>query len=207
MLTDRVIPLDELVEWTLFVEGPLNHQSLVEALSANPDWGQQISKSGHVEVRVRQTISAASESGRIIFEQASGKWLTLYPPVNAYPVAQHPVSDAQPWIDLGAGRESVYCLYSSSERYRLAVNGGKRWPIKIGRTRRSLHHRLSEVQSGMRDALIVGLRMRSNSSNDLEAYLHRSLTHSRVESNARAREWFWSNLDEIQAIYKESVLH
>ena len=130
MLIDRAIPLDELVEWTLFVEGPLTHQSLVEALSANPDWGQQISKTGHVEARVRQTISAACESGRIIFEQASGKWLSLYPPVKAYPVAQHRLSDIQPWIDLGAGHESVYCLYSPSERYRLAVNGGKRWPIK-----------------------------------------------------------------------------
>jgi hypothetical protein len=108
----------------------------------------------------------------------------------------------KPWLKIGSGDESVYAIFSTSNMHAYTEKGLNKYPIKIGRTTRTIEQRLQELQTGSHLDLRIGIHILTNHSRDLEAKIHSHLNRMRVSSRNLGSEWFYSNMAEIRDIYQ-----
>jgi hypothetical protein len=193
-----------MVEWTLFLEGPLTTPHLLRVLEAHPYWGGEIAQDKDSEARIRSVLADAWERGTLAFRFEVGAWSCPRPPNSKFPELSAECGTFRNVIR-GEGSESVYCLFDPVQRYRQVVRGGDCWPIKIGRTSRKLTLRLRELQCGSHVPLSIGLVYRTHDSAAVETCLHERFHQSRMNGAGRSREWFWTNLVAIDMAWRELV--
>ena len=108
-----------------------------------------------------------------------------------------------PWLQFGDGSEYVYGLINPYYMYNLVTNGSRNFPIKIGRTNRSIDRRIQELQTGSFLDLRLGFQIATNESQSLESFIHSQLIDRRFNSPYGKKEWFDTNFNEINSIYKK----
>jgi len=193
--------LRQMIQWTLHFEGPLDYSRLSNVLCAHPGWGRTLVSLDYFESSIRAAIATSASHGAISFDCELGKWVSLEPPESSHPTISFSERPAEPWLQLGVGPQFVYCLFDPVERYRLAINGSDRWPMKIGRTSRCLDLRLNELQGGVLRRLSIGISISTFDSSTLECQIHEHMNSAHLAAAGTSTEWFWSNFLEIQDLY------
>lgn len=88
-------------------------------------------------------------------------------------------------------------------RIEAIVKGWDVWPLKIGRTN-NLHRRLKQLSESGPNLLSVGLSIRTSIAQELEKHIHQVLTKRGQDiALAGRREWFRSNIQQIEDIYRD----
>ena len=81
------------------------------------------------------------------------------------------------------------------------------YPIKVGRTNRPIGERLIELQTGNFMDLQIGILIKTESSQEVERYLHSKLLHRKISGKSSQNEWFLTSLEKLSNLYHEySVL-
>ena len=194
--------LQKQVEWVLETEGPLSTMHLVKIINAFPSNSSVVYGVSRLEVFIRSTLNQLREGGQIYFDARDLCWhkaknQNLTPVISVEQLTklnEHP--------KIGDGSEVVYCLYKSMARYRAAVSGEQRWPLKVGKTIRSINNRLSELSTSSEEVFVIGLEIATNESLALEAALHEKLRYCRIDTQGAGTEWFWSDLEEVLNHYQ-----
>lgn len=190
-----------IVEWTLFLEGPLPRAWLIAAAESHPYWSNA---SGHLpvmEVQVRQATAALAAKGAIRFDPSRNVWESVTEPSSPLPETMAVTEHRSPLV-LGNGSETVYSLFNPLTRYRIALSGGSHWPMKIGRTSRQVTARLREFRTSARNPLEVGILFKTSDSVMLERYFHQELTGRRLRESGAGHEWYWSNFKDLESLYE-----
>jgi hypothetical protein len=153
-----------------------------------------------MEVQVRQATAALAAIGSIYYDPSRNVWESVTEPSSPLPAAMAETKGRRP-IVLGNGGETVYSLFNPLTRYRIALSGGCHWPMKIGRTSRQMTTRLREFRTTAHSPLEVGLLFKTSDSVMLERYFHKELMGRRLREGGVGREWFWSNLKDLESLY------
>lgn len=190
-----------IVEWTLFLEGPLPRAWLIAATEAHPFWSNASVHPPVIEVRVRQAIAALAAIGAIYYDQSRNVWESLTEPSSPLPATMAMTGRRSPLVH-GNGSETVYALFNPLTRYRIALSGGSHWPVKIGRTSRQVTSRLREFRTSAHGPLEVGILFKTCDSVGLERYFHQELTGRRLRESGAGQEWFWANFKDLESLYE-----
>lgn len=192
------VDLGPLVKWILESEGPLNRVQLKQAVLGSPGWAQELDhdrfSSRQIDLALR-LLSLAQGSAY----WSDGGW-AIQPGGRIEPRPSPPGHHRGPLV-IGRGSQSVYVAYAPVERYRAALAGDDRWPVKIGRTRRGPKRRLAELQTGRTQELVLGLVVQTDAAVALESFLHERLAPNGLLGGGA--EWFRSSIGEVRAISTE----
>lgn len=188
---DQLVPL---IEWILRMEGPLSRSQLVRAVLNSPGWAPLLDCVSSPEQLVNLALGGVSEPYGRAYWAASG-WATNEIVGGPRPL---PLAGEYQPLEIGAGSESVYVAYLANDRYRAALADQDVWPLKIGRTKRDVKTRISELRAGSMRPLVLGLTVKTDSSATLETRLHRDLWPRRISGGGA--EWFSSSVKEIRSL-------
>jgi|AntAceMinimDraft_12_1070368.scaffolds.fasta_scaffold78252_2 hypothetical protein len=194
--------LQNQVEWVLETEGPLSTIHLVKIINAFPANTHRTHGDSSSEIFIRSTLNHLKENGKIVFDSQKFVWQKVDGQTLAPKIDAEQITNQSDHVKIGQGPETVYCIYKSLSRYRAAISGTNRWPIKIGKTKRPLSRRLLELKTSSEEALVVGLEIATDDSHALEAYIHQKLQFCRIENQGAGLEWFWSNDEQVHDHYR-----
>ena len=191
------------IHWALLENGPMDHLELLEALSRDSTLGFISLRTSYLQAKVKNCLEQMMQEpkpdlyfgygGKI--KISKGFEHSTNAPKNGLPYLK-------PWLQVGSGDESVYAIFSPSIMNSFAEAGLNKYPIKIGRTTRTIEQRLQELQTGSHLDLRLGIQILTNQSRDLEAKIHSQLSRMRVSSRNLSSEWFYSNMAEIRDLHR-----
>ena len=193
-----------IIRWTLLTEGPSNIKTIKNHLISHPELAYVSLREYCLDAKIMQAIQFLHLQKKYIYlPNQVGLWsltqlgreVTLDLPL--------PLPQQTPWLQFGDGREYVYGLINPYYMYNLVTNGSSNFPIKIGRTNRSIDKRIQELQTGSFLDLRLGFQIATNDSQSLEKFIHRELIESRIKTSYGKKEWFDTNLIGINTIYKK----
>ncbi len=189
--------LQNQVEWVLETEGPLATMHLVKIINAFPANTFKVHQVSQFEIFVRSILNQLRENGKIYFDVNESVWYKVKSEESKPTIEVEQLNQLGGHLKIGEGTETVYCIYKSLSRYKAAISGEDRWPMKIGKTTRPVNSRLSELRTSSEEAFVIGLEIATEGSQALEAALHNKLQYCRIETQGAGTEWFWSNLEEV----------
>lgn len=100
----------------------------------------------------------------------------------------------------GVGDQYVYVIYETIDRVAAILSSRSRWMLKVGRTS-DLERRIADLNIGGSKSMVVGLAFKTSQAKSLERFIHTELRKRRRQADIRGRrEWFFSNLEEIDAL-------
>jgi len=197
----------EIIRWTLLVEGPSNSKVIKQHLISHPDLAFVALREDYLNAKILQAFQLLHLKLKYIYlPYGPRNWTLTQLGISTKLDLPEPIPQHIPWLKFGIGEESVYGLVNPSYMYNLVANGSRTFPIKIGRTNRSVERRIQELQTGSFLDLRVGFQIKTDNSQKLERYLHSTLFDSRSNSLHGTREWFHSDFFEIKSLYKHFSL-
>jgi len=198
-----------LAQWilrTLDQQGPQDFGDLMKLLKSDPEFGYVPLGDSSFESKLRSCLSTYSQANDQLFIQAFNyKW-------KAFKEATETQLDiprkarAAAWLTLGQGHELVYGIFCPQTMRESLKSKISCYPIKVGRTSRPISERLIELQTGNFMDLQIGILIKTDSSQEVERYLHSQLIHRKISSNASQNEWFLTSLEKLSNLYCEYLL-
>lgn len=196
-----------LANWilrTLHAVGPQKLSSLLGLLKSDPYLGYMALRDESFESKVRVCINRFSSDPECYFAIDSRyRWRALVEAIGRIelepPIVR--LSPSTPWLNVGHGTESVYGLIiprTIRDNYR---QGLANYPVKIGRTRRPIVQRVLELQAGNHLDLHIGIVMLTSNASSLEALIHKSLEHRKLNGLSSQSEWFQTNLEDLTNLF------
>ena len=195
--------LAAILRWTLLTEGPSSLKTVKNHLISHPDLAYVSLQEHCLDAKVMQAIKFLHLIQKYIYlPNTVGLW-SLTKLGREVPLDLPSALPQQiPWLQFGDGSEYVYGLINPYYMYNLVTNGSRNFPIKIGRTNRSIDRRIQELQTGSFLDLRLGFQIATNESQSLESFIHSQLIDRRFNSPYGKKEWFDTNFNEINSIYK-----
>jgi hypothetical protein len=192
--------LSEVLVSILLREGPQDFRRLQLILQSDSEYGYLAFQTPGFEQEMRECLKFYSQKHSPKFIMSFGyKWIAVQS--SAYISELNlKVNQDSPWIELGAGEESVYGIFSLKLMSEGRRHGNSWYPIKIGRTSRNVSNRLRELQTGSYLDLQLGIQVRTSDCVELEKEIHDQLKHRKLCADSTQREWFFSSIEEIRAI-------
>lgn len=196
-----------LADWilrTLHAEGPQKLSSLLGLLKSDPDLGYMALREESFESKVRACINRFSSDPECYFAIDSRyRWRALGEVRGSMELEPSIVrlSPSTPWLSVGHGTEAVYGLIvprTIRDNYR---QGLANYPLKIGRTSRPIAKRVLELQAGNHLDLHIGIVMLTSNAPYLEAFIHKSLEHRKLNGLSSQSEWFQTNLEDLTNLF------
>ena len=192
--------IEDAVEWTLREHGSLNRPQLISLVYAFPYLSYTPSGKNEIAARIGSLIM--ENDSKFQFCSYVNKWTLSKLKDETTSITPVRISERAPEV-YGHGDEKVYLIYAPLERYRaVQVNESMPFAMKIGRTKRRSSFRLQELQTGNYQKLRVGIEFRTNSSSELENYLHMHLLRHQITESKSSKEWFYSSFEEVLELYK-----
>jgi hypothetical protein len=160
-----------------------------------------------VKVALRQLADQgiARQSGSVgIWELTNGDPI----PATAEPTPEMaeegaPATESAAELELGAGRQLVYCFYLGIYRHEAQSRGEDRWPIKIGMTTGPLDGRMATLKTALPDEPRLAVLIRADNAALLEKVLQGVLTLRGYKHDVSGGdEWFLTNPEEIVDLYR-----
>ena len=206
-MSQALTAIATIIRWTLMTEGPSNIKIIKRHLISHPELAYVSLQENSLDAKILQAIQLLHlQTKHIYLPNCEGLW-SLTQQGREIELDMPPTLPQEiPWLQFGVGRESVYGLINPSYMYNLVTNGSSNFPIKIGRTNRSVNRRIQELQTGSFLDLRLGFQIETQNSQELERFIHSALAERRLISPYGQKEWFQSNFFEIKSIYKDFVL-
>jgi len=183
---------------TLDRHGPQDLRSLLWLLQSDPEFGYLPLNDQAFESKLRSWLVENSRSCETGLVRREGyKWFSNVTDIT--PQVELPrLSQAQPWLSIGHGNESVYGLFHPRAMHQSRLEGSNYYPVKIGRTRRHIASRIFELQTGSVHELQLGILIKTNDSVHVEKFIHSAFKGCRLKILQMQSEWFLTSLDEIR---------
>jgi len=200
--------LATLIRWTLMTEGPSSIKTIKRHLISHPELAYVALREYSLDAKILQAINLLHLQTKYIYlPNSEGLWSLTQ--LGREVELDMPLALPQeiPWLQFGEGSEYVYGLINPSHMYSLVTNGSSNFPMKIGRTNRSVNRRVQELQTGSLLDLRLGFQIETENSQELEQFIHRALADRRIISPYGKKEWFRSHFFEIKSIYHEFVVN
>ncbi len=179
------------------MEGPQDFTNLLLLLKSDPKYGYFALRDFHFEAKIRKVLLENSTGdGQLFIQGYSYKWHAVKQQ-SVQELIELPITRDNPWLQIGHGHEIVYGIFSPSSLRESQLSNTASYPIKIGRTTRSLTERLFELQTGNHLDLQVGIAVHTQNAASLEAYLHNLLKHRKIIGKGSQSEWFLTTLEFI----------
>lgn len=195
--------LAAIIRWTLLTEGPSSIKTIKNHLISHPDLAYVSLQENCLDAKVMQAIKFLHLNQRYIYlPNTDGLWSLTQLGRQVALDLPSPLPQQIPWLQFGDGCEYVYGLINPYYMYNLVTNGSDNFPMKIGRTNRSIDKRIQELQTGSFLDLRLGFQIATKYSQSLESFIHSELIHRRLNSSYGKKEWFDTNFNEINLIYK-----
>lgn len=206
-MTARTSDIAEIIRWTLEIEGPSDTKTIKRHLISHPELAYVALREDYLDAKILEAIQLLHWRLKFIYMPGVlGAWSLTHLGQNSKLFRPKPLPQHIPWLEFGIGKESVYGLINNSHMYNLVSNGSCNFPIKIGRTNRSIQQRIQELQTGSFLDLRLGFLINTENSKKLEQYIHKALLNNRSNSNYGQKEWFNSNFAVIKSLYKDFEL-
>jgi len=184
----------------------MDHLELMDAISRDPTMGYVALSTSCLQAKVRNCIDQMMQEPNPKLYFGFGDKIKISKSLEKESVIPSTgLPFKQPWLLLGSGNESVYAIFSPSLMENYGEAGLNKYPIKVGRTNRTLEQRLQELQTGSHLDLRVGLQLLTNDSRSLELKLHKYLSAMKIPSRSSSSEWFYSNLQEIRDLFQNNL--
>ena len=197
--------MEFLAQWVLrklFIDGPQDFQELLLSLKFDPQFGYLPLSQPKFETYLRECLKRYSEGVKPLFYQTFNYEWDLISNQSEHNLEMRILQRHEPWLEVGVGNELVYAIFSPNKLFEAYITKTFVYPIKIGRTNRSIATRINELQTGSYNQLQVGVVIHTDNSKNLEKHYHSVLEHKRIHKYKQS-EWFLSSLDRIKSIYFE----
>lgn len=206
-MSQGISTLATLIRWTLMTEGPSNIKTIKRHLISHPELAYVSLREYSLDAKILQAIQMLHLQTKYIYlPNSEGLWSLTQLGREVELDMPQALPQEIPWLQFGFGRESVYGLINPSHMYSLVTNGSNNFPMKIGRTNRSVNRRVQELQTGSFLDLRLGFQIETENSQKLERVIHRALADRRFISPYGKKEWFQSHFSEITSIYHDFVV-
>jgi hypothetical protein len=195
--------LSEVLVSILLREGPQDFRGLHQILQSDSEYGYLAFQTPSFEQEMRECLKFYSLKHSPKFIMSFGyKWIAVQSSTYISELNLK-INQDSPWIELGAGEESVYGIFSLKLMSDGRRHGNSWYPIKIGRTSRNVSNRLRELQTGSFLDLQLGIRVKTSDCVELEKVIHGHLNHRKLCTDSSQSEWYLSSIEEIHTIYCE----
>ena len=215
-VTKQLGDLEELIASLVFKYGPLNTQEIEQLVECHNQTGRYGNAETIYSNVGRATNRLFNELRIIAFSSLSGLWYKFYdedfhqPKPNSrigikkeshYPESSDP--KCLYFNQHGIGSEYVYVVYSTDLRIESIVNRRKHFPLKVGKTK-NIVRRISQLSEAGPSTLTIGTLFRTDEASRLERFIHKKLQDQGQSLDIPGRkEWFLSNLSQVNSHYQE----
>lgn len=207
-MSQGVGTLATLIRWTLMTEGPSNIKTIKRHLISHPELAYVALREYGLDAKILQAIKLLHLQTKYIYlPNSEGLWSLTQLGREVELDMPQALPQEIPWLQFGTGSEYVYGLINPFHMYSLVTNGSSNFPMKIGRTNRSVNRRVQELQTGSLLDLRLGFQIETENSQEVEQFIHRALADRRIISPYGKKEWFRSHFFEIKSIYHEFVVN
>jgi len=206
-MSQGISAIATLIRWTLMTEGPSNIKTIKRHLISHPELAYVSLREYSLDAKILQAIQLLHlQTEYIYLPNGEGLWSLTQLGREVRLDMPQALPQETPWLQFGVGSESVYGLINPSHMYNLVTSGSNNFPMKIGRTNRSVNRRIQELQTGSFLDLRLGFQIETENSQKLERFIHCALADRRLISPYGKKEWFQSHFFEIKSIYQDFVV-